>query len=119
MNITRDILRTLIKEELKLLMEVDPTADPEMTVAAKKSPADVADEKEQEEAENAPLVKKAEKTTDVVRQPEEYAAMLKNLLTGTRLSASKKKEAVLQLFGDKEGMRVWAVLTAAAPALKK
>ena len=118
MKITKNTLRKLIKEELDIFLEaVDPTADPDVV-----QPSSPEKEKEAEiakKAAEAPLVKKTEKTIAPIRSPEEYAEILKNVLLGTRLSPTKKREAVMKVFGDKMGLKIWSVLTTAAPAIKE
>jgi hypothetical protein len=117
MKITKETLKQLIKEELKILLEVDPTADPELTDPQAGSEEAEAEEAEKEAAKNDPLVQKGSTAVDTMRTPEQYAELLKNVLLGSRLDASKKKKAFMSLFGDKQGLKIYNILVNAAPGI--
>jgi len=120
MKITKNALRKLIKEELDILLEViDPTADPEIAVARPKTPEEEKEAEKAKKADTAPGPQKIEKALDTVRRPEEYAAVLKDIFLGSRLPASKKREAFMKVFGDKMGLKVWSIIIQAAPGVKK
>ena len=119
MKITKQTHRKLIKEDLHILLEVDPTADPELTDPDAGSAEAEREEAEQEAAKDDPLVQKGSTAVDTMRDPAQYAEMLKNVLLGSRLSASKKKEAFQKLFGDAQGIKIFDIIRKAAPGIAK
>ena len=118
MKISKQILENLIREELNMLFEVDPTADPELTDPDAGTEEGAAEEA-RKAAQEDPLVKKGSGAVETMRSPEQYAELLKNVLLGSRLSATMKKQAFQSLFGDQEGLKIFALLSKAAPGLAK
>jgi hypothetical protein len=119
MKISKQILENLIREELNMLFEVDPTADPELTDPDAGTEEGAAEEEARKAAQEDPLVKKGSGAVETMRSPEQYAELLKNVLLGSRLSATMKKQAFQSLFGDQEGLKIFALLSKAAPGLAK
>jgi hypothetical protein len=119
MKITKETLRQLIKEELKILLEVDPTADPELSNPEAGSAEAEREREEREAAEKDPLVQKGSTAVSTMRDPAQYAEILKNVLLGSRLTPTQKKEAFKSLFGDIQGVKILDIITKAAPGIAK
>ena len=98
---------------------VDPTADPELADPQAGSSEAEEEEKARELAEKDPAALKATSAISSVKDKQVYAEVLKNVLLGSRLSASDKLEAFQQLFGEREGASIYDAIKSAAPGIAK
>ena len=117
MKISKQTLRKLIKEELHILLEVDPTADPELADPDAGSEEAEREERAREDAEKDSSTIKTASAVSSIRTKEVYAEVLKIVLLGSRLPASDKLEAFQQLFGEQQGKKIFDAVKSAAPSI--
>ena len=117
MRLTKSRLKRIIKEEFDIVLEFagDPElADPEAgSVEAEREKADRA-----AAAASATAVKVSSAIASI-GDKDVYVEVLKDILLGTKLTTSEKKEAFQKLFGVKEGEAVYDTIAKLAPAIAR